>query len=152
VVATGFDAKRQREVREHAVPVKAAVVAPPEPEPEPEPEFEPEPEPYVPTVMPTPRQPFINERPQVAPEPEVVPLEVPRPEPAPPRRFAPLASIEPEDNAADEPSAEPAYEDTVEVKPSKSQAPVAPLADPELGLPLEDDDLDVPAFIRRKVD
>jgi hypothetical protein len=122
------------------------------------------------------RQPFINERPQtLAPESDVVPVQKPKVEPAPPRRFAPLASIEPDDNEPETPPVraghmvhpssahatspvvhqapqsaqdpEPAYADTVEPAP-KSQ----PLADADLGMPLGDDDLDVPAFIRRKVD
>jgi cell division protein FtsZ len=158
VVATGFDATRKaaprHEVkREREIPVRP-VVREPEPEPEPEPEYEPEPEPYLPPVMPAPRQPFINERPQVAPEPDVVPIAMPRHDPAPPRRFAPIASIEPDDSEPapvehhqarghhSEP--EPAYEE--------SAAPGRRIADPEVGMPLDDDDLDVPAFIRRKVD
>jgi cell division protein FtsZ len=150
VVATGFDSTRRATshathpshhhepaVREHEVAVKAVVAE--------EPEVEPEPEPYMPPVMPASRQSFINERPQVAPaEPDVVPVQMPKSDPTPPRRFAPLASIEPEDNEPEE----PVYEEPVEVKSSRSQA----LADPDLGLPLDDDDLDVPAFIRRKVE
>ena len=114
---------------------------------------------YTPEVMPTPRQPFINERSQVEPEPEVVPVEVQEAEELPPRRFPSLASIEP---AEEEPQhsryghaaphhtpahAEPAYEDKIE-------EPAAPAHRPQhdSGLPLEDDDLDVPAFIRRKVE
>jgi hypothetical protein len=90
----------------------------------------------------------------VAPEPDVVPIAMPRHDPAPPRRFAPIASIEPDDSEPapvehhqarghhSEP--EPAYEE--------SAAPGRRIADPEVGMPLDDDDLDVPAFIRRKVD
>jgi len=147
--------------REHNVPVKQTVAQPApvptvvpvmtSPEPDLEPEPEPEPEPYIPTVMPTPRQPFINERPQVRPEPETVPIQVPRHDPAPPRRFAPLASIEPEDNSDESlvSEVEPTYED---VEPKAPAPRTSALTDPDLGLPLEDDDLDVPAFIRRKVD
>lgn len=162
VVATGFDSTRKVHTpepivtRSHEVTVTTPV---PRPEPvrvvEPEVEPEPEPEPYTPPVMPAPRQPFINERPQVAPEPEVVPIRMPELDPAPPRRFAPLASIEPEDN---EPEAivqpkrrepEPLFEESESRSTMhRSQA----LAEPELGLPLDDDDLDVPAFMRRKVD
>jgi cell division protein FtsZ len=142
VVATGFDVLKRvvREPASHDIPVKAA-----HREPEPEPVL-----PYTPQVVPAPRQPFINERPQVDPEPEVVPIEVPKVE-APPRRFAPLASIEP---AEEEPrysaaEADLGYDDGVEepaaVYHSRS-------ADQETGLPLDDDDLDVPAFIRRKVE
>jgi cell division protein FtsZ len=146
VVATGFDATRRvgREVvREHAVPVKTPVPAEPEPVYE---EAEPEPEPYQPPVMPTPRQPFINERPQIEPEPEVVPIQTPHQDPAPPRRFAPLASIEPEDNAEElTQDSEPAYEARVDTTPVRT-------SDHEISMPLDDDDLDVPAFIRRKVE
>ncbi len=116
-------------------------------------------------VMPNPRQPFINERPQTAVEPEVLPLPTAEPEVvAPPRRFAPLASIEPEDNDLEEQpdhdrhgakSARVRHDDSQDLLSSKaSKDEVAaeafsrqPLAD--LGL---DDDLDVPAFIRRKVE
>jgi hypothetical protein len=141
-------------------------------QPEPEPvrvvEPEPEPEPYLPPVMPAPRPSFINERPQTAAESEVVPLSMPQQNPAPPRRFAPLASIEPEDNEpapeqishhggqahhagqahtvhATQPEPEPAYEDP-------TPAPVSRRVDAPVSSPLDDDDLDVPAFIRRKVD
>jgi hypothetical protein len=99
--------------------------------------------------MPTPRQPFINERPQVTPEPEVVPIKVPQVDPAPPRRFAPLASIEPEDNTP-EPSPEPAYQEPAD-EPVHAVKSSHVLNDPDLGVPM-DDDLDVPAFIRRKVE
>jgi hypothetical protein len=132
----------------------------------------------------------------------VVPAQPVVSEPVPPRRFAPLASIEPEDNEPVEPrhhaghsavhhvdesetsarasheaghavgrshhsgthsdvrsaeaeAIEPHYEETVEpVTPQahqparKSQA----LSDADMGLPLDEDDLDVPAFIRRKVE
>jgi len=157
VVATGFDSDRQ--VR-HREPVRQSVA------PAREPELEPEPEPvpaYTPPVMPAHRQPFIRERSQIEPEleAEVVPVSLPKSEPAPPRRFVPLASIEPEDNSGFEETmtlrqeaviqeeALPAYQEKVEV----SQRPLqAPLAESEIGLPLDDDDLDVPAFIRRKVD
>ena len=85
------------------------------------------------------------------PEPEVVPIEVPRVEAAPPRRFAPLASIEPAD---DEPvfgaDSEPKYDDEVEEPVKATQH--ARKSDRNEGLPLDDDDLDVPAFIRRKVE
>jgi cell division protein FtsZ len=150
VVATGFDSARQAVRREVPV-VTARPQMAPEVEPEEELEPEPEPEPYQPPVMPAPRQPFINERPQVTPEPEVVPIQPPRYEPAPPRRFASLSSIEPEDNEAPEEkvekaTVEPFYEDDVEA--DKKEV----LSDPEMSLPLEDDDLDVPAFIRRKVE
>jgi cell division protein FtsZ len=160
VVATGFDVAK-RTVTTHApagrndVPVRTAIK---EPEPVLEPESEPEPEPYTPPVMPAPRQPFINERPQVMVDPEVVPVQMPKVDPAPPRRFAPLASIEPEDNepvpvaahhGARPQEVMPAYEDKVEEPATVKRSAVH---EPELGMPLDDDDLDVPAFIRRKVE
>jgi cell division protein FtsZ len=153
VVATGFDVEQQtahqHQPREQPVPVKTV----PEPEPvrmampEPEPEPEPEPQPYVPPVMPTPRQPFINERPQVQPEPEVVPIQMPPQEVAPPRRFAPLASIEPEDNEPELAEPEPMYEATIETTTTR-----VTVSELEPSMPLDEDDLDVPAFIRRKVE
>jgi cell division protein FtsZ len=153
-VATGFDSARQVHIEAPrdrtpqvappvaSIPEPVAVVIPPEPEPEPEPE------PYVPPVMPAPRQPFINERPQVATEPEVVPIKVPKVDPAPPRRFAPIASIEPEDNTHEE-DPEPAYEEPVE--PVHVSKPYQSMSEPDMDMPM-DDDLDVPAFIRRKVE
>jgi cell division protein FtsZ len=151
VVATGFDSDikaRPATSREREVPVTTtAPVAKLRPAPEPEPE--PEPEPYLPPVMPTQRQPFISERPQTDHEPEVVPMSVPKADPAPPRRFPSLASIEPEDNSVGESATDalPAYEDKVESSPVVHKA-----SEPDLGFQLDDDDLDVPAFIRRKVD
>jgi cell division protein FtsZ len=156
VVATGFDATKKSRIAgagfgshtEQPIPVKT-----PEPEPvrviQPEPEPEPEPEPYLPPVMPAPRQPFINERLQAEPEPEVVPIQIPHQEPAPPRRFAPLSSIEPEDNEPDEliSEPEPVYEATVEQTTTR-----VTISEADTSLPLDDDDLDVPAFIRRKVE
>ena len=172
VVATGFD-NTPKEVRntfhssrtEHASGTPVAVSTPePEPVAEPEPEFEPEPQPIFsrPTVVPASRQPFINERPQTEMEPEVV-LPESEPEPAaPPRRFAPLASIEPDDNetahdnkpshhavrhsrnlADDEPVLQ-AFDEPEDRSARKHQ----PLSD----FGIEEDDLDVPAFIRRKVE
>ena len=165
VVATGFDTSKRiihdNSGRGHDVHMQAPAV-----------ELEPEPEPvaaYTPEVLPAPRQPFINERPQVEPEPEVVPIEVPSVEAAPPRRFAALASIEPAEEEAPRhrygrsehddhtdhkdhtAASEPAYEDKMIDEPvgvSHNQRS----NDQDLGMPLEDDDLDVPAFIRRKVE
>jgi hypothetical protein len=81
----------------------------------------------------------------------------------------PLASIEPEDNEPETPevkpghtvhptahnqakheTAEPVYEEAVE--PAKRPARHQTLSDADNGMPLGDDDLDVPAFIRRKVE
>jgi cell division protein FtsZ len=161
--------EREREIYRPAMPEPAPVQyhAPePEPEPEPEPVYEP------PAVLPLSRRPLIDERPQLAPEPEpeVVPVE-PEPEiQAPPRRFPSLSSIEPDDNedavVVEDPElrhhaprrhepkhedAMPAYEETtpepVRHEPA-AKRPSQPLAD----LGIDDDDLDVPAFIRRKVD
>ncbi len=165
VVATGFDADRKpmprREVvreREAQAPVRAL-----------EPEPEPEPEPYIPPVMPAPRQPFINERPQTASDSDVVPIAVRKSESTPPpRRFPSLASIEPADNTAvEEPASAfgqtvyaaassddilPAYEGVVDDLSPELDAKPAPVDLPaSSSLPL-DDDLDVPAFIRRKVE
>jgi cell division protein FtsZ len=179
VVATGFDtARHTRASTEREIPTRP-MAAPryvaPEPDPEPEPESEPEPEPYRPPVMPAPRQPFINERPLLAPEPEVVPIHQPEPEVAPPRRFAPLASIEPDDNEPEPPrhvpvarhepalheprhQEEPTHHGAASIEPSyevedePAAAPRAVQPEPEVSMPLDDDDLDVPAFIRRKVD
>jgi cell division protein FtsZ len=163
VVATGFDEARHtereaaREVHVRQIPVPEPVaMAREEPvhvptpivfrTPEPEPVIMPEPE-IVPEPMPLPptRQPFINEAPQTV-EPEVVPF-APLPTPtAPPRRFIPLASIEPEVVPEPEPepetSVEPSYT-TIHEKGQNQSLPDIAISD--------DDDLDVPAFIRRKV-
>lgn len=174
VVATGFD-NTPKEVRnafhsgrtEYAAGTPVAVSTPePEPAPEVEPEFEPEPEPQPifsrSTVVPTERQPFINERPQTELESEVVLPEAEMEPAAPPRRFAPLASIEPDDNEAaheSKPAHHPARHsrnavddepvlqafDEPEERPVRKQHPLSDFG-------LEDDDLDVPAFIRRKVE
>lgn len=152
VVATGFDVTKRTTrseagVRERDIPVKAR--------PQPQPQRETEPEPvltYAPDVLPAPRQPFINERPQIAVEPDVMPIEMPKVEVAPPRRFAPLASIEPapEDTPSLKlPESEPSYEDRIEeAVPAHFQRTI----EPDTGLPGDDDDLDVPAFIRRKIE
>jgi len=178
VVATGFD-NTPKESRnsfhsgrtEHAAGTPVAVSRPeprPELEPvvEPEPEFEPEPEPQPifsrPSVVPTERQPFINERPQVELESEVV-LPEPEPEPAaPPRRFAPLASIEPDDNEAAHES-KPPHHASRKSRHIEDDEPVLQAFDEPEDRPvrkhqslsdfgIEEDDLDVPAFIRRKVE
>ncbi|MBW4062218.1 cell division protein FtsZ [Candidatus Saccharibacteria bacterium] len=161
VVATGFDDARHsereaaREVHVRQIPVpEAPAMTRPEPVPMPAPVREPEPEPEVesepvfePMPLPPLRQPFINEAPQTVQEPEVVPF-APLPTPtAPPRRFAPLASIEPEavpepePVAQPEPEAEPVYT-TIHEKGASILS--------DMGIN-DDDDLDVPAFIRRKV-
>jgi cell division protein FtsZ len=159
VVATGFDNSKRivldPAARSHDIHVKA-----------PKAEVEPEPETvaaYTPEVLPAPRQPFINEPPRVDPEPEVVPIELPTVEAAPPRRFPSLSSIEPAEDETPrhryghavekEPvaPAEPTYDDQLIDEPvGVTQAQRA--TDQEMGLPVGDDDLDVPAFIRRKVE
>ncbi len=137
-----------------------------------EPKAEAEPVYEGPAVLPLARPSLINETVQaehdVEPEPEVLPLTKRTAEVvAPPRRFASISSIEPEDNEPeDEPihhkaesllSDEPAEESFIDfeepraAKPHHEEAsehrkhqPLADFAD--------DDDLDVPAFIRRKVE
>ncbi|GAC1603450.1 MAG: hypothetical protein NVS3B29_08040 [Candidatus Saccharimonadales bacterium] len=160
VVATGFDNAKKAEHsanRTHDITVKAARPTPePEPEPEPEPVM-----PYQPPVFAAPRKPFIDERPQVEPEPEVVPIEMPASAATPPRRFPSLASIEPSEDEPQTsrygqamthtthhtPTPEPAYhQEKEEAAPARKSHPA------EHDLVLEDDDLDVPAFIRRKVE
>ena len=102
------------------------------------------------------REPFINEPPQDTDEPKRSPL----------RRFAPIASIEPEPEVEHgEPEIEPEPEITSgEVKSdegdqeeskNKEAEPVATttkVVEPVHQGALDDDDLDVPAFIRRKVE
>ncbi len=174
VVATGFD-NTPKEARnafhtsrtEHASGTPVAVSTPePQPVAEAEPEFEPEPEPQPiftrATVVPTERQPFINERPQTEMDSDVVLPDFEPEPPAPPRRFAPLASIEPDNNetahdskqshhagrqshsAVDDEPVLQAFDDPEDFPVRKPQ----PLSD----FGIEEDDLDVPAFIRRKVE
>lgn len=133
VVATGFDGKqiqRPLETAHHEPAPAAPVAVTVEPEPEPEPEL------TLPVQTPVmQRQPFINEPPRVDHE-----------EPkAAPRRFASIASIEPEEEPeVHEDKHEPARAEQHESIPF-------PAKEPEVSGVL-DDDLDVPAFIRRKVD
>ena len=170
VVATGFDVAKRAAHEAHGGGHETSVKSAPKPEPAPVRVTEPEPViAYRPEVLPTPRQPFINERPQVESEPEVVSIEAPAAEAAPPRRFASLASIEP---AEEEPQrhryghipataerhvpvqhvtpSEPAYEEKVEEPVVVSRTERS--KDHDMGMPMDDDDLDVPAFIRRKVE
>ena len=158
-----------REVEIEAEPVRPHTVHPPLSRPAPEPDDE---SLFAPaTVLPLGRRPLIDERPKDL-EPEAVPPP-PRPEPtAPPRRFAPLASIEPDDNSV-EPLPQTSPSRPVASRPAPRHATPTPIDDepvlpafaeeddlPEpvrhqpladLGL-TDDDDLDVPAFIRRKVE
>jgi cell division protein FtsZ len=140
VVATGFDGTAK--ARHQAAPVhraetrhdeEAEVVEAKDEEPE----AEEEPAYVNPVVLPGARKSFIDEKPQL--EDEVVE--------APPRRFAPVSSIEPEDNSAEE-----AFDDEAD-KDSK----IFDEHDPSFETTFSDDatsddDLDVPAFIRRKVE
>ncbi len=158
VVATGFDTTKQhdhhsREVhggRHEGKVMQHEEVA--------ERELEPEPVFSQPAVFQSSRQPFINERPQVDLEPEVVSISPNEPEPvAPPRRFAPLASIEPEDNSAETKTAahhsdRTGHDDVLTAFDDEGDNDEAPMRQPLADLGLEDDDLDVPAFIRRKVE
>jgi cell division protein FtsZ len=173
VVATGFEDSRKML---HSEPVSVgarhhvAEVVEEEPVEE---EVAPEPEVFEPTVvMPVLRNPFINERPKISddidevrfPEPEVVERSVP------PRRFAPLASIEPDEddqNHNDEPAHmtkhdsgkthHAASHDEHKALHSVPQTTRASFLDEEPmnhegGILADEDDLDIPAFIRRKVE
>lgn len=122
---------------------------------------------YEPTVvMPVLRNPFINERPQVSdeldeasfPEPETVERSVP------PRRFAPLASIEPDEVEEAEHKGHKKHVDEHEESQSHLESHKAVKRDAKSslfddepmttnrGILADEDDLDIPAFIRRKVE
>jgi len=95
---------------------------------------------FNPIVMPGARKPFIDEAPHVD-ETE---------HEATPRRFAPLASIEPDDNGAVEPAHQPS---AFEEQSSDAHSKTEPLFETTFTSEgTTDDDLDVPAFIRRKVE
>ena len=158
VVATGFDSSRRSHDNDHTREIHVPNVRSREAEEVEEDELEPifnEP-----VVLPPSRQPFINERPQTEPEPEVVPLVNDEPEVvAPPRRFAPLPSIEPVDNEIEEEPKKTDHKhskkDDVTVEDAEQtfeDLKDAPTRQPLADLGLDDDDLDVPAFIRRKVE
>ena len=163
VVATGFDNTRREPVDRPREIHTAPRTLHREPETREVVELEPV---FSQPVMPNSRQPFINERPQTTVEPEVLPLPTPESEVvAPPRRFAPLPSIEPVNNEVEEAEKHDRHaaksihsrhsdEDSLLSSDHDEEEAVAevsisrqPFAD--LGL---DDDLDVPAFIRRKVE
>jgi len=131
VVATGFDPKR--------------VVARKEPIEQDEPVFESD-------VITEARRPFINERPRGFSEPVVV-EEEPVPEPALSRRHSALASIEPEPEEVAPVESTVIVDDMMKEVDEPEEIKTVSLHDDsaeETGL--EGDDLDVPAFIRRKVD
>jgi cell division protein FtsZ len=172
VVATGFEGAQRAK---HAAPivishaVKEEVIEEEVVEEEPAAVFaESEEDLYEPTVvMPVLRNPFINERPQTMDDIDEV--RMPQPEhverSVPPRRFAPLASIEPDEDETPNHSSVSHKAHEVEVhdehvepahhKVAKVQA--SSFLDDELmrhdsGILSDDDDLDIPAFIRRKVE
>jgi cell division protein FtsZ len=134
VVATGFDGTAKA-VRHQPTPVHHhEEEESKEKEKVEEPEAVEEPVYVNPVVLPGARKSFIDEKPQLedeSAEPE-----------AAPRRFVPLSSIEPEDNSIDE-----IEEDD---KPLEDHSPnfETTFSDDASS----DDDLDVPAFIRRKVE
>jgi cell division protein FtsZ len=168
VVATGFDVSRKVRPREatsdrpplvrtqqrEGVPAARVVEVPvAAPVPEPMASVEPEPVVYEPPVMPATRKPFIDERPQSAPAIQIN---------SAPRRFAPWASIEPtpepeaparqELEKPTDPVVDTVFEPRFEEPAETPQPEPKPEREPNFGMPLEDDDLDVPAFIRRKID
>lgn len=175
VVATGFEGAQRAKL---AAPIVIAHVAKEEVEEEvvedeQEAFFaEPENDVYEPTVvMPVLRNPFINERPQLMDDIDEVRIPQPEPieRPVPPRRFAPLAPIEP--NEDDMPVRANVSLNAHEVEMYQSEAePVHSAAhhktdkvvtssflddEPmrhDSGILSDDDDLDIPAFIRRKVE
>lgn len=106
----------------------------------------------------TTRQPFINERPQIA-DPLADEVIMPEREPVAqhaPRRFPSIASIEPEPTPmADEPGLTNQNFLEDDLPPASMSEPVAPIAASKpaakSNMPSEDD-LDIPAFIRRKVE
>jgi cell division protein FtsZ len=108
-------------------------------EPAEEPVVEEEPAYVNPVVLPGARKSFIDEPPQTKDDED---------HPLPPRRFAPVSSIEPEDNSAEP---EETHDDKVETE-AKSLDEHTPNFETTFSDDATDDDLDVPAFIRRKVD
>jgi cell division protein FtsZ len=135
VVATGFDPKQASESK-------------PE-EAQSEPLFEPE-------VITQSRRPFINERPRGFTEPlEPEPVAEEEPEPIVARRSA-LASIEPEIDEPSEVDTSLTIDQALKDSPARA-SDVATKANltvepADSNMDYEGDDLDVPAFIRRKVD
>ena len=141
VVATGFDSTKKAEAAHHEPHHEAQPVAVSTPEPEPEPE----PELSLPVQTPVmQRQPFINEPPRTEHDEPLA--DRPRSDKTPPRRFASIASIEPE---VEEEEAHTEKHEAVRAEQHESIP--FPAKEPDVSGVL-DDDLDVPAFIRRKVD
>ncbi len=127
VVATGFEAK-PRVIRQE--------------------QTQPQPAYQSPVVMPqAPRTPFINERPvaplEVADADEEVATE---PEPMTVRHRSFLASIEPD------PEEETATETAAPEREVEPDMPMVEKAESRPDKSLDEDDLDVPAFIRRKLE
>ncbi len=174
VVATGFDSKVNEKAHSSAAgfpvrtqpqphpamkaaaePARPSIFRSASPEPVVRPEPEPEPETYS---RPVARHPFINERPQTEPRPVVAEEDDDdlRPEPiepasSSPRRFAPISSIEPHDED------EGGQPETVRRRDERSShqmlEPSTRTSGPAPRPAYDDDeDLDVPAFIRKKID
>ncbi|HSX14469.1 MAG TPA: cell division protein FtsZ [Candidatus Saccharimonadales bacterium] len=104
---------------------------------------------FEPDVITEARQPFINERPQGFGEPIPAEVEEPEVQPEPARRSA-LASIEPEPDPS-ELDTTMSVDQAIKSADKPVEAKSSVVADVS-SLNLEDDDLDVPAFIRRKVE
>ncbi len=129
VVATGFENKPRERLDHHRVP-----------------EQEPEPEVYTSPVLAENRKPFIDERPRFSEPDEVVDEPV-----ISPRTVSPLGSIEPEPENYDEPDS--FLNDTPRrmLEGPMIEKAEEPAATANRDIP-SDDDLDIPAFIRRKVE
>jgi cell division protein FtsZ len=152
VVATGFDeVKKSREF----VPQRTD-----EREPEPRPVVVPEPERYIeeePMMVPGfSRRPFIDESPRTAPAPDPEPI---RREEILPAEPPAVSSIEPDPDPQPERrrvdlSGEPMIQRSGSLLDNEPE-PAAPVDTPAFmrkESEAEDDDLDIPAFIRRKVE
>jgi cell division protein FtsZ len=119
VVATGFEAKRDR----------------PAPEPQPT---------YRSPFMNTERKPFIDEKPRGFFDDE-------EDEPVVTRRTTTVASIEPDPEEFDAPQTSELH-DEPEAHHEDTHEEVEEQSHGKHDLPAEEDDLDIPAFIRRKVE
>ncbi len=141
VVATGFDGNAKplrHELPHHQTesqrPLNESTAHVHEDEPL---EAEDEPAYVNPVVLPGARKSFIDEPPQAHEADDHA---------KPPRRFAPVSSIEPDDNSTEEATAHKTEDDT------KSLDEHNPTFETTFTDDAVEDDLDVPAFIRRKVD